>query len=1289
MLYIASALAPTPVLHSLVIDDFTAKGSSSLITARPDRIEVWDITPDGLVPRGELKIWGSVAGIAKAVVKDAAPHLLILTAPPSARLLLVAFSPTPSPSLVVTSSNELRPPTPSLRLAEFFTGVISRDTAVIVSLWVGVLSCIEIEIEKDKDVKKRRASNVAVADPEGVTRLQIKTNFNINIREHNLLHLAFAPESAPSGEHILAFLYQTSTSDLLLQARTLSASRAFADLSAPVNVMLPRSTGVTLDDSTDFQELPFSCPAARRVVPIPSPVGLRTFLVIGDEYSVLWQLNDRPPTRPRRTSASSGPATSPRASNTRRSPQAEMTGSIGKRRKSSMTGSVSENDQRWTLSPLWRVRQGFGTVLASAVLDAHADGATALFGDESGRLTRVIWETVRADPSFSPSFSTTVVKTDLGICAPPSSLTPLGGAHLFLASACGDSAVLRLPDYSSLLDPASSMCSSPTRSTPRAIPGSARKGKGRSRIDDADGVNVERVEEEDFAMEIRERWMNLAPVKDLCIVEEEGGGLSHLVVASGASCSNSLRAIRSGVGIETILEVSGLDGVERMWQIDQPEGPALLLSTASSTVLLHIHPRMEIAPIPDEIAQSPTLAACSLPNALTLVTPRGVFSMNSLGETSVSSWTCAQGRQINAGAVTGSLVVLAVPGNELVILEADPTGVRQLVSYRAPAEIASLNVYAGENVPSPIIAVATWTRKILLYTLSNLGSTDILATTISEQAFSSSLHLRRSLGASVQTSSVQLIAGLSDGSMISYRLDQAEEGGGLVVSDRKASSLGVRPLRVQAVAGLKDGDDDIFAVGLTERMSVVFESRGRVEFSSVAKRGVTAACSVSVPSLGTCLAMASASGLSFTKITSLKKLHVQTLDLGNRSAAKVVNLPEANALAVGAAERKLDRSTGDIRQTSFLELRERSSFDLLTEIKLQQREIVSSLSHVVLEGRPYLCVGIALLSEADEGMDDLADQALISAQSGRIALYAATPSATGEMELRWVAQVLTDGAVHDSKVIFGFLAVAAGSKVTLYRFDPRGGKLVVASTFSSAFVARSLFVASASKLHADKRLIIGDGMRSLLSLEIDPDTGEINGDRRDMATHCIVAMEGIKDGGQAVVVADAHSNILTFRLQERPEQAAVFGLHEDVAQFAQGSLAPASSAPELIAPDVLFATLDGRIGIIGELTPFAAKTLDGLQRNMDKLHKGPGRIGWRIWRQGGKQLANLDTAGFIDGDFVEQFLDSDVISDEEAEAILAGGSAPERIMKINQAGGIEPATRREVTRILEGVSGLH
>ena len=82
--------------------------------------------------------------------------------------------------------------------------------------------------------------------------------------------------------------------------------------------------------------------------------------------------------------------------------------------------------------------------------------------------------------------------------------------------------------------------------------------------------------------EVKERWMNLAPVKDFCVVDEEGGGVvrllfrthhaaylsqSHLIVASGASNANSLRIVRSGVGLEEVIQVEGIEDVTNMWDL--------------------------------------------------------------------------------------------------------------------------------------------------------------------------------------------------------------------------------------------------------------------------------------------------------------------------------------------------------------------------------------------------------------------------------------------------------------------------------------------------------------------------------------------------------------------------------------------------------------------------------------------------------------------------------------------------------------------------------------------------
>lgn len=103
----------------------------------------------------------------------------MLLAPPNAFLLLVTFSSGPAPSLVVTSAVPLFPPTPSLRHAEFFASVISQGNVALVSLWTGVLSCIDMEIEKEKEAKRRRSSVAAFSINEEGKRLVFKDNFNI------------------------------------------------------------------------------------------------------------------------------------------------------------------------------------------------------------------------------------------------------------------------------------------------------------------------------------------------------------------------------------------------------------------------------------------------------------------------------------------------------------------------------------------------------------------------------------------------------------------------------------------------------------------------------------------------------------------------------------------------------------------------------------------------------------------------------------------------------------------------------------------------------------------------------------------------------------------------------------------------------------------------------------------------------------------------------------------------------------------------------------------------------
>ncbi|WVW86882.1 hypothetical protein I302_108937 [Kwoniella bestiolae CBS 10118] len=1305
MLYIASALTPTPILNTLKVPEFTGPNSTSLIVAKPDRIEVWDVEQKGLVYQTELEVWGNIVGIEKVEVEDARPHLLVLLAPPSAHLLLLTYSSSPSPSLIVTSSIQLTPPTPSLRQAEFFTSVIAHQNVALVSLWIGVLSCIEMEIEKDREAKKRRASttiDVNMVD-EG-KRLIFKDNFNINIREHNLLHLSFLPVSPTSSGPIVSFLWLSATSDLQLQARTLSvASHSFNDLSKSVDVISPRSANLTLTEETDFNAIPFSCPAARRVLPIPSSSGTAneySLLVIGDEHSVLYNLSltQQSPKALRRLSAVSGTntQTSPRGANVRRSPQTEMVSTTNKRRKSSMNSKGagiigdSSND-RWELKPVWRVRQGFGTVLAASVLEAHGTGASAIIGDECGRLTAIGWEFEKnqgiLEGATGQNGTVKVRKVEMGTASPPSSLTYLDGSYLFLSSAAGDSSLVKL------------QLPSPDTAQPSNSPSGPRKGKGKARDEAEEGSWTVIVEYEGNEwrgdVDVKERWMNVAPVKDFCAVKEEGGGLSHLVISSGASNTNSLRIVRSGVGLEEVVNVGGIEGIEKIFTLTDSSGVSrLLLSTSSATLLLQVEPEISLIETAQQVSSPPTLAAGILPGAdiLVQVTPTSIALWSDVTSgLSAGSVDLDKESEIIAAQVHESLVVAAKRGGEVNLFEATPNGLDLVASFNVSSEISSVSLIQSPTLPSPVLAIGTWTNEILLYTLTQLQSGITTLTIMREAYFASSLHLKLSSARSTSTSTsgIQLLAGLSDGSLVIYDLEPSGDNGQVSVKSRKSSSLGNRPLTVCPTTGPVVGDDRVVAVGLSERMSVVFESGDRVDFSSVSRKDIISSTSVYSTTYGEVLVLASPTGISLTKINSLKKLSVQTLDLGDRSATKLIAYNE-DLLVDGVVVRTMDSQNGEVLQISSMELRDSNTLTPLAEMPLKSREEITSLRAVLLNGKKYLCAGTAILPSDEEETNEYDDDSYINVKQGRLLLLDILQKDEHgqEWEFRVVVEKMVEGPVYDLEVLHGFLAVASGSKVTINRLSPNPPTLTEVSSFSSAFLASHLTVVP-SDIDGEDRLVLGDGMRSIIVLSVDEGSGKVYDDTRDMATHQVSAMGRVRDGGEGVVVGDGYSNILTFRLKEGIEPAATFGLHEEIARFVPGSLAPPTSSSDVLVPNQLFATSTGRLGIIGELTPAATKTLDDLQRNMDKYWKGPGGVQWKDWRKGGNELVKRDTAGWIDGDFVQKYLNSNLFNHEESEKILRGSNPHEQVLKISGSGLKEDAERGDVVRILEAASGMH
>lgn len=364
--------------------------------------------------------------------------------------------------------------------------------------------------------------------------------------------------------------------------------------------------------------------------------------------------------------------------------------------------------------------------------------------------------------------------------------------------------------------------------------------------------------------------------------------------------------MRSGAGLEDLLAVEGITGVERMWSLparcvpletgSNNSEPTILLSFGSSTAILRLEP-VGFVPAAEAVTSAPTLAAglVGSGDVLAQVTPAGVFLWSDLVAGTTMASFPAGGNEIVAASVKRDSIIAAFRDGTVTAWTAT---LEPLASTELAREAATVDIDASGT----LAAVADWT-----------GSVDVLRLPDFEPVLSVQ---EPSYAWSLLLTSTVLHAGLSDGTYVGHDLD---------TKARTQSSLGSRPLTLAPVT-VSSGDDTVFAAGVSERLSLLFESRGHTEVSTSGMKGVLAATSITTPGLGTCLVLATADGIRFARLTSLKKLQVQTLDMDFESPTRLAVLPD-RTIAVGTVTQTLSPETGDIIQSSSVELRDATTLE--------------------------------------------------------------------------------------------------------------------------------------------------------------------------------------------------------------------------------------------------------------------------------------------------------------------------------------------------------------------------
>lgn len=124
------------------------------------------------------------------------------------------------------------------------------------------------------------------------------------------------------------------------------------------------------------------------------------------------------------------------------------------------------------------------------------------------------------------------------------------------------------------------------------------------------------------------------------------------------------------------------------------------------------------------------------------------------------------------------------------------------------------------------LAVAEWNGDIHIFS-ADQGT---LLTTIHESAYATSLQMEDS-----KIRSPKLLVGLADGGFAAYPLDDTTIAQG-TPKNRQASSLGTRPVRLVPLDISPNLEERVVAAGISDRLSLIFESKDHFEFSSSGKK---------------------------------------------------------------------------------------------------------------------------------------------------------------------------------------------------------------------------------------------------------------------------------------------------------------------------------------------------------------------------------------------------------------------------------------------------------------------
>ncbi|CAI2170756.1 4366_t:CDS:10 [Funneliformis geosporum] len=787
---------------------------------------------------------------------------------------------------------------------------------------------------------------------------------------------------------------------------------------------------------------------------------------------------------------------------------------------------------------------------ARGIAAVDDDGSRYLIGDVFGQLILIVL------PDTGELYS-----HFLGKISVPSSLLYLDHSYVFVGSHFGDSQLIRL-----------------------------RQDKN----------------EQGFLLDILEKFINLSPIQDFCIVNLERQGQGQVITCSGGSRDGSLRIIRNGVGItvQATMDMSGINGI---WSLrpnfDADYDDMMVISFIGETRILKLSQGEEL----EEVNQycgfdmsRPTIATSNIVgNLLAQVTETSVRLIDLNNQRVTSEWNPPALSKITVADINPTQVVVALGGGSLIYFEIRGLDLVEIKSTKLEYEVSCVNISPldiNNPINSTVVAVGLWTiigvQILRLPTLEIIANQPLEGTAITRSVLLTTFEYNH-----------YLIAALGDGQLFHFIF--TPETGRL--SEKKQLSLGTQPIMLTSFTS--NGMNHVFAA--SDRPTVIYSSNKKLLYSNVNTKDVTYMCPFRPTSMATSLVITHEEGLTIGSIDEIQKLHIRTIPL-NEMPRRIFHQECSNTIGILTTRPVPDPETGIQEHLSFFKVLDDQSFEFhcLTSVKFD---------HEREEAPEYYVVGTSF----------------------------AFPNETEPFRGR-ILVFHVDKVDHAPKLK---LAHEKEMRGAVFACAPFNGKLLVEGKGKLTEVCN--YVNFTMALHVVARghfVVVGDLLRSVTLLaykELENGEKVLELIANDYNQNWLSAVEALDD--DEFIAADTDHNLFTLKRnsdstdeeeRRKLEEVGAFHLGDLINRIRHGSLAMNNPDFEPIASKtLLFGTVSGAIGVIATISEDRFKFLQKLEHCIDKTVGPIGGLTHSDWRIFQNEYRSREVRDFVDGDLIESFLD--------------------------------------------------